>query len=92
VGETLHNLGGKQWKEWFDVVQNLIVDNQKRRGSRKAPTDVAGSWSPTEPSGSNEEYANKAGRLYMTAMCLLILETPVRHAPIYVEETVEPEL
>lgn len=93
VGQTLHNLGGDRFKRWFGTVQNLIVDNQKRRGSRKAPTDVAGSWSPVEPSGSVDEYANKAGRLYMTAMCLLVLETPVRHAPIYTETApAEPEL
>lgn len=83
VGQTLHNLGGDRFKRWFGTVQDLIVDHQQRRGSRKAPTDVAGSWNPLDPSGSVDEYANKAGRLYMTAMCLLVLETPVRHAPIY---------
>ena len=92
VGQTLHNLGGDRFKGWFGTVQNLIVENQKRRGSRKAPNDVAGSWSPVEPSGSGDEYANKAGRLYMTAMCLLVLETPVRHAPIYPQDEPEPEL
>lgn len=92
VGQTLHNLGGDRFKGWFGTVQNLIVDNQKRRGSRKAPNDVAGSWSPVEPSGSADEYAIKAGRLYMTAMCLLVLETPVRHAPIYPEAESLPEL
>ena len=92
VGQTLHNLGGDRFKSWFETVQNLIVEHQKRRGSRKAPTDVAGSWSPIEPSGSVDEYANKAGRLYMTAMCLLVLETPVRHSPIYADTMAEPEL
>ncbi len=91
VGQTLHNLGGDRFKRWFETVQNLIVENQKRRGSRKAPEDVVGSWSPVEPSGSPDEYANKAGRLYMTAMCLLVLETPVRHAPIYPEVQSDPE-
>ena len=92
VGQTLHNLGGDRFKRWFGTVQDLIVDNQKRRGSRKAPDDVSGSWSPVEPSGSPDEYANKAGRLYMTAMCLLVLETPVRHAPIYPSDEPTPEL
>ena len=91
VGQTLHNLGGDRWKKWFGTVQELIVDNQQRRGSRKPPTDVAGSWGPMEPPGSNEEYANKAGRLYMTTMCLLVLETPIRHAPLYVETVADSE-
>ncbi len=92
VGQTLHNLGGDRFKSWFDNVQNLVVENQQRRGSRTAPTDVAGSWNPTEPPGSNDEYGSKAGRLYMTVMCLLVLETPVRHAPIYAEAESSPDL
>ena len=91
VAQTLHNLGGSQFKSWFGNVQNLVVENQQRRGSRKAPTDVAGSWNPIEPPGSNDEYGSKAGRLYMTAMCLLLLETPVRHAPIYADTSPTPE-
>lgn len=90
IAQTLHNLGGTQFHSWFDHVQDLIVDNQKRRGSRKAPDDVAGSWSPVEPPGSPDEYGAKAGRLYMTTMCLLVLQTPVRHAPIYPESTLVP--
>lgn len=90
IGQTLHNLGGQRFESWFEHVQNLVVDNQRRRGSRKAPTDVAGSWSPVEPPGSPDEYGAKAGRLYMTAMCLLVLETPVRHAPIYSDSGGEP--
>jgi hypothetical protein len=89
TAQTLHNIGGPNWKEWYNQVQAVIVENQRRRGSRKTPTDVLGSWSPNDPYGSNEEYANKAGRLYMTAMCLLILETPYRHYPIYAPPAAE---
>lgn len=94
VAQALHNMGGDPWKRWFEPVQDLIVEGQKRRGSRKAPTDVQGSWDPTAPYGSNEEYSNKAGRLYLTVMCLLVLETPTRHVPIYGEsaEGEAPEL
>jgi len=85
VAQTLHNIGGDRWKTWFDRVQELVVEGQKTRGSRRAPNDVVGSWDPTSPYGANEEYANKAGRLYLTVMCLLILETPTRHLPVYGE-------
>lgn len=86
VAQVLHNLGGPRWEEWFDRVQTLIVDSQRTRGSRKPPTDVFGSWNPVNPDGSRDEHSHIGGRLYLTAMCLLILETPVRHAPIYSSE------
>ncbi|MHC4879959.1 MAG: prenyltransferase/squalene oxidase repeat-containing protein [Planctomycetota bacterium] len=87
VAQVLHNLGGRRWKDWFGRVQALIVDNQRTRGSRRAPTDVVGSWNPTEPAGSRDEHSHIGGRLYLTVMCLLTLETPVRHAPIYASDS-----
>ena len=83
VAQVLHNLGGEASKNYYNRVQQLIVDGQKLRGSRTAPQDVMGSWGPNEPSGHPLEHANEGGRLYLTAMCLLVLETPYRHAPIY---------
>jgi hypothetical protein len=84
VAQTLHNTGGKDWKTWYRDVNQMILAHQKK-GGRKPGMDVDGSWSPVEPIGSPHEYAETAGRLYFTAMCLLVLETPFRHAPIYRE-------
>lgn len=86
VAQVLHNLGGRPWEDWFGRVQALIVDNQRSRGSRKAPNDVFGSWDPANPAGSRDEHSHIGGRLYLTVMCLLTLETPVRHAPIYSDD------
>jgi hypothetical protein len=85
IGHVLHNVGGETWKEWYQAAQQAIVPHQVRRGSNRGKTDVRGSWHPTEPLGSPHEYADKAGRLYVTAMCILILEMPYRHLPIYEE-------
>lgn len=85
MAQTLHNMGGDDWRGWFGNLQGQIVAHQEKSGG-KAPNDTRGSWSPKFPSGkygANEEYSDKAGRLYLTAMCLLILETPYRHTPIY---------
>ena len=71
--QTLHNLGGENWLPWFARVQSEIVTHQGGDGS----------WHPTRPRGAFLEHADSAGRLYLTVMCVLILETPVRHAPIY---------
>ncbi len=87
TAQLLHNLGGDAWKEWYKSVQTAIIENQTKVGSSKKGKDIRGSWHPTSPTGAAEEYANKAGRLYITAMCILILETPVRHAPVYPDLT-----
>ena len=82
AAHVFHNLQDEQWKTWYQNVQRIIVDNQMRRGSTKRGIDVRGSWHPTKPEGSPHEYAQKAGRLYFTAMCVLILETPFRYRSV----------
>jgi hypothetical protein len=83
TAQTLHNLGGDDWYLWYQTVARQIVRAQTKSGSTKAGKDVRGSWDPISPAGAYHEYAAQAGRLYITAMCVLILETPYRHAPIY---------
>jgi len=75
TAQTLHNVGGERWREWYGRVQDAITSHQIGDGS----------WHPTRPMGAPLEHADAAGRLYMTVMCVLILETPYRHAPVYPE-------
>ncbi len=84
ITQVVHNMGGDDWKLWSTTILDAVVKNQVTAGSSKPGHDVRGSWSP-RPEGEGEEYADKAGRLYLTAMCILILETPYRHRPIYGE-------
>ena len=74
TAQTLHNLGGDPWKKWFARTQELIIKNQR-----------GGSWDPNHPRGAFLEWSEGAGRLYFTVMCVLILETPMRHQPVYPE-------
>lgn len=84
--EVLHNMGGDEFDTWYARVQRLVVDNQQK-GSRRPPDDTYGSWHPTEPRGPVFEVQDdKLGRLYSTCMCLLILESPFRHMPVYPPE------
>lgn len=83
TAQVLHNLGGEPWQSWYPLVRDLIIKHQVTAGSTRAPHDVRGSWHPTQPPGMEIEYGEKAGRLYVTALCLLILETPYRHRPLY---------
>jgi hypothetical protein len=85
TAQMLHNFGGEEWREWFQTVQREILRTQKKSGSTRKGKDTRGSWAPLDPRGAYHEYAAQAGRLYLTAMCVLILETPYRHAPIYGE-------
>ena len=84
ITQVMHNMGGDDWNEWSKAVRETIIQNQVTAGGTKPGMDIRGSWSP-RPEGAGEEYADKAGRLYLTTMCLLILETPYRHRPIYAE-------
>jgi Prenyltransferase and squalene oxidase repeat len=83
TSQMLHNLGGDDWKRWNTAVRDVVVRNQVTGGSAKAGQDTRGSWHPTAPPGDPHEYGEKGGRLYITALCILILETPYRHQPIY---------
>jgi len=85
TAQTLHNFGGKEWRDWFQTVQGEVLRKQKLTGSMREGMDIRGSWDPLNPRGEYHEYAAQAGRLYLTVMCVLILETPFRHAPIYGE-------
>lgn len=77
TAQTLHNVGGSEWEEWFSHVLPLIVENQLTGGREQ------GSWHPLRPPGAFHERSRDAGRLYLTVMCVLILQTPDRHAPLY---------
>lgn len=83
TSQMLHNIGGEDWKRWNTAVRDVVVRNQVTSGTTKAGMDTRGSWHPTAPPGMGEEYADKAGRLYITVLCILILETPYRHQPVY---------
>lgn len=96
IAQVLHNLGGDQWKDWYAQAAREVCRYQKTRGSRKPPTDIMGSWAPLEFPGADAEHSHIGGRLYLTALCVLVLETPYRHAPLYSPppaetETVKPE-
>ncbi|MDA1013253.1 MAG: terpene cyclase/mutase family protein [Planctomycetota bacterium] len=78
VAQALHNMeghDGERFKAWFDPVKDAIISHQSR-----------GSWDPAAIRGDSMERAEDGGRLYMTVMCVLILETPYRHKPILARE------
>lgn len=85
TSQMMHNIGGDEWKRWNTAVRDVVVRSQVTGGSAKQSQDTRGSWNPVSPPGDPYEHSEKGGRLYMTALCILILETPYRHQPIYGE-------
>lgn len=76
--QVLHNMQGPEWEQWNTAIRDEIVKNQL-----KGAGTLGGSWHPTQPTGDPDENADKGGRLYITALCVLILETYYRHMPLY---------
>lgn len=75
--QVLHNIQGKDWETWNAALREELVKNQVKGGKQ------GGSWHPTQPEGDHYEYAAAGGRLYVTAMCILMMEVYYRHLPLY---------
>jgi hypothetical protein len=88
TSQMLHNIGGDDWKRWNSAVRDAVIKNQVTGGTAKQGQDVRGSWNPTSPPGDPFEHSERGGRLYMTTLCILILETPYRHQSIYAADEV----
>jgi hypothetical protein len=70
--QTLHNLEGKFWKQWNEVMSEYLPDKQVVDGREQ------GSWSPDK-----DAYGDAGGRLYTTCLSIYMLEVYYRHLPIY---------
>ncbi len=73
--QTMHHMGGRQWKEWNDQMRDLLISMQETRGHE------AGSWTPVR--GGDRVFDAEGGRLYMTALAVCTLEVYYRHLPLY---------
>ena len=81
--QTLHNLGGDAWTRWRASITKAIVPAQEKAGL------VRGSFHPLRTEGHPDERAREGGRLYITCLSVLILETPYRHTPLFPPQTQE---
>lgn len=74
VAQVLHNRNDERFDAWYQHTAAEIISKQATAGP-----SFRGSWHPSNPQGATYEYGEKTGRLYVTCMCLLTLETPYRH-------------
>jgi hypothetical protein len=78
--QVMHHYEGAGWDAWNQELRDRLVATQSRRGHEH------GSWY------FNDEHGKSGGRLYTTAMCVMILEVYYRHMPLYGPGAVEEDL
>jgi hypothetical protein len=78
--QVMHHYQSVGWPDWNRNVRDRLIATQARRGHE------SGSWY------FRDEHGKSGGRLYTTAMCLMILEVYYRHMPLYRRRAVEEEL
>jgi hypothetical protein len=69
--QVMYHMQGKHWKAWNDRMRDLLVSTQETKGT------LAGSWKPVD------QRETPGGRVYATALRLLMLEVYYRHLPLY---------
>ena len=78
--QVLHHYEGAGWDAWNTTLRERLVATQSRRGHEH------GSWY------FHDEHGKSGGRLYTTAMCVMILEVYYRHMPLYGKLAVSEDL
>jgi hypothetical protein len=78
--QVMHHYESEGWENWNRQLRDRLIATQSRRGHEH------GSWH------FRDQHAESGGRLYSTAMCLMILEVYYRHMPLYTQITVRQGL
>jgi hypothetical protein len=74
--QVLHHWEGPEWHTWNKKMRDYLVATQASESHEN------GSWYFPDPLG------DRGGRLYNTAMALMILEVYYRHMPLYGQQAV----
>jgi hypothetical protein len=79
----LVHVKGERWTTWNDRLKKLLIETQENQGP------LRGSWNPW--GGVPDRWGMQAGRIYNTAIHVLMLETDYRKLPLYTEDVVASE-
>jgi len=74
--QVLHFWEGPEWQAWNLRMRNHLIATQSQTSHE------SGSWHFAD------SYGNRGGRLYTTAMALMILEVYYRHMPLFEQRAV----
>lgn len=70
--QVAHHMEGAAWDQWNAVMRQAVPQHQIIEGREQ------GSWSP-----DRDQWGIFGGRLYVTCLCVYMLEVYYRHLPIY---------
>jgi hypothetical protein len=73
--QVMFQMQGELWEQWNHNLRALLLASQVPDGP------LGGSWDPRLP--VPDRWGNEGGRIYVTALHLLMLEVYYRHLPIY---------
>jgi hypothetical protein len=77
--QVMHHYGGEGWPKWNVQMRDYLIATQATTGHER------GSWFFLEQHGV------VGGRLYTTAVCIMILEVYYRHLPLYGEAAIDED-
>jgi hypothetical protein len=63
----MHQVGGKEWEDYYGGIRNLLLEKQSEDGSWSAP----------------DLDRNSAGPIYQTSIAVIILSVPTHYLPIF---------
>lgn len=75
--QAMYQMQGEFWTAWNNQLGPLLKAGQVQSG------ELVGSWNPREP--VPDRWGHAGGRVYVTAMHLLMLEVYYRHLPLFQE-------
>jgi hypothetical protein len=78
--QVMHHYEGPDWEAWNRELRDRLIATQSRRGHEH------GSWY------FHDQHAESGGRLYTTAMCVMILQVYYRYMPLYGRAAVDDDL
>ncbi|MGQ9564095.1 MAG: hypothetical protein ACUVQG_06470 [Thermogutta sp.] len=73
--QVMFQMQGEMWQVWNRQLQETLLKTQVQTGP------WVGSWDPSQP--TSDRWGKEAGRLYVTALHLLMLEVYYRHLPLF---------
>ena len=73
--QVMFHMQGEHWKAWNGRLRPLLETGQVKKGP------LAGSWDPAAP--VPDRWGHAGGRIYLTALNLLMLEVYYRHLPLF---------
>ncbi len=78
--------GGERWERWNHALRDAILPLQDRPRANRPRSHTLGSWRPFARNWG--KWGRLGGRVYVTAISVLTLETYYRHVPAYLKSPV----